>query len=674
MADKIAPSALRWRVWVDWDGDGSWDASGADVSGDVLGLRWGWGRRGLPTPEFAPPAEMELTLRNDNHRYTPGNAGGPLGANLQTGRAVWLRVSRVHDGFATANGAAANLDGRATADGAKWEVLAVAGNGFTTSAGAAKGQGGGWPPSDAVALLDTGDPLATLTARYRRGSNGQGGFALRCAARNDCLRLRFASDASILEQVSGSTVTKLADGTALDIGAWYDLEIEQTAGSVRVHAIKLGAANAARREILAAADIAGAPESGRHGLWHGFRNAQDRWDDFGVGRSLFSGRITDISPDYEGGGCHVVAADVTRRLDDAPLHRALAGGLMSSGNVGAAILGWAGLAAGEYALDDGRTLLTGGPRAVWDVSAGRALRRLQREEHGFIYTDGLGRVRLEAASARAVVSNHATPTSLARFTIGDTAGANGPYAATVRRDDGAGGVEDSTTFRYRRSSDAGRQQVWSLNEALEIPASGEQLILAATDAWDVATDWAVPVAGTDYAATDDADGDGNDVTDDITIELLTEEKSGVAGRGQAVRIKNDGANAAYLQKLNLYAAHCWRTRSSSAARAAADSAGGAALAARRERVVNCRYADNYAAAQGAAKARLAERATRRTQLEVALALANPVNHPVLVEARLSDVVAAQAATQGITGAWLLEGMEMKVDGGDGETRWWLTEV
>ena len=669
-------AGIRWRTLVDWANAGTWDADGADVSADVLGLRWRWGRRGLPVPEFAPPADLEITLRNHDHRYTPGNSSGPLGANVRPGRPVWLRANQIHDDFASGGAASVDLDGRTASGGERWEVTGVAGNGFVVADGTAMGQGRGWPPSDAVALLDTGDPLATLTARYRRGSNGLGGFVLRCVARDDCLRLRFAGDATILERVSGRTVTRLSDGGALETGAWYDLEIAQTADSVRVYATGLAQPGAKRREILAATGIMGAPASGRHGLWHGFRNAQDRWGEFGVGRSLFSGRITDVSPDYGAGVCRVTAADPMQRLDTVPLHRALAGGLMRSGNVAAAILGWAGLVPGEYALADGRTLLTGGPRSIWDVSAGRALRRLQREEHGFSYADGLGRVRLEAASRRVGVRSHANPASLARFTIADTAAGDGPYATALQRNDGADAVEDAVTFRYRRSSDAGRQQVWSLNEALEIPGGGESAsggLLAATDTWDVIDDIAAPVAGVDYTATDDAAGDGNDVTDDITIELLTEAQSGIAGRGQALRIRNGGQDTAYLQSLDLYANHCWRTQTSSAVRA--ESAAGLPLDTGRGWLVNCRYADNYAAARGAAEARLAERSQPRTRLEATLPLLSAGNHRAVVEGRLSDVVEVEAESQGIAGVWLLEGMEVNVSGGGaGEARWWLTAV
>ena len=667
--------ALRWRVWIDWAGNGSWDVDSSDVSADVLGLRWWWGRRRLPVPEFAPPAEALLTLRNHDHRYTPGNTGGPLGANAQPGREVWLCASRIHDNFTTEGGALADLDERATSAGnARWEVSAVAGNGFSISNGVVTGEGGGWPPSDAVALLNTRDSLATLTARYQRGSNGLGGFALRCAARDDCLRLRFANDATILERVSGRTVARLSDGPPLDVEQWYDLEIEQAANSVRVYAIELGQAGAKRQEILAATGITSAPESGRHGLWHGFRNAQDRWGEFGVGRSLFSGHITSIDPDYDTGACRVMATDVMQQLEAVPLHRALAGGLMRSGNVAAAILGWAGLAPGDYALDDGRTLLTGGPRSVWDVSAGRALRRLQREEHGLIYADGLGRVRLEATSRRASVRSHSNPASLARFSIEDTATASGPYATALRRDDGADNVEDSVTFRYRRSSDAGRQQVWTLNEALEIPAGGEQILLAAPDAWDVIDGIVAPVASTDYTATDDAAGSGNDVTADITVAVLTEAQSGIAGKGRALRVRNSGQNTAYLQSLDLYANRCWRAQSSSAVRAEA-TAGSLQLKTGRGRVIRCRYADNYTAAKGAAQARLTERGTQRPQVEVDLPLLIAANLPAVVEGSLSDVVELQAPTQGVTGVWLLEGLEVSVSaGGDGKARWWLTEV
>ena len=159
------------------------------------------------------------------------------------------------------------------------------------------------------------------------------------------------------------------------------------------------------------------------------------------------------------------------------------------------------------------------------------------------------------------------------------------------------------------------------------------------------------------------------MTDDITVTLLTEAEGGVAGRGRMLRIRNTGTSRAYVQTLSLSANHCWRAESTTAHRAGAVDASASGT------LVHCRYADNYAAAQAGAEARLAERSRRRAQIEASLPLFAGSNARAVVEARLSDVVGLRAAAQGIGGAWLLEGMEIAVgSGGDGTARWWLTEV
>ena len=222
-----------------------------------------------------------------------------------------------------------------------------------------------------------------------------------------------------------------------------------------MHAINLEASDPAGRTLLTANAIANPPASGRHGLWHSFRNTADRWGGFGAGRGLFRGRVTAIDPDYAAGTCRVVAADVMHRLSSVRLRRALPGGPMRSGDVAASILAWSGLVPDEYQLDSGRVLLTGGPRSVWEVPAARALRRLQREEHGLVHTDGHGRVRLESSARRLDIRLNGDPASLARTVLTDTAGAAGPYAANLRWDDGASATESAVVFRYRETGRCG---------------------------------------------------------------------------------------------------------------------------------------------------------------------------------------------------------------------------
>ena len=124
-----------------------------------------------------------------------------------------------------------------------------------------------------------------------------------------------------------------------------------------------------------------------------------------------------------------------------------------------------------------------------------------------------------------------------------------------------------------------------------------------------------------------------------------------------------------MQTLSLSADHCWRAESTTAHRA------GAADASASGTLVSCRYIDNYAAAQAGAEVRLAERSRRRRQVEASLPLFAASNARAAVEGRLSDVVELRAAAQGISGAWLLEGMEVSAgSGGEGSERWWLTEA
>ena len=120
-----AAPALRWQALVDWIGEGIWGATGEDVSDDVVSVGWRWGCCGLPGPEFAPPATMELSLRNLNHRYTPGNAASPLAGRVQPGWEIWLRAAWLYDDFASDGGTAETLDDRRTTSGAdNWRVMA----------------------------------------------------------------------------------------------------------------------------------------------------------------------------------------------------------------------------------------------------------------------------------------------------------------------------------------------------------------------------------------------------------------------------------------------------------------------------------------------------------------------------------------------------------------------
>ena len=140
-----------------------------------------------------------------------------------------------------------------------------------------------------------------------------------------------------------------------------------------------------------------------------------------------------------------------------------------------------------------------------------------------------------------------------------------------------------------------------------------------------------------------------------------------------LRIRNNGTETAWVQTLRLSASHCWQAEGTTSYRAPDSQPNNAAASA--DGLVSCRYADHYAAARGGAQARRAERSRRRPRLEATLPLAGAANGRAAIAGRVSDVVEVRATAQGVSGAWLLEGMEVNVGaGGAGEARWWLTGV
>ena len=96
---------LHWRIWIDWNNNGTWaETSGAyreDITADVLDLDWRWGQPVVVSanPRRPRPAQLQLTLGNEDRRYTPGNAQSPLSGNLAASRRVWAAFAWPYDGF-----------------------------------------------------------------------------------------------------------------------------------------------------------------------------------------------------------------------------------------------------------------------------------------------------------------------------------------------------------------------------------------------------------------------------------------------------------------------------------------------------------------------------------------------------------------------------------------------
>ena len=653
----------HWRVWIDWDADGVWGETNEDVTSDLMRLHWEWGRE--LDRDRARAAFLNLVLRNDDHKYSPPNGGSPLAGNLKAGRRVWARFAYPYDDYTGSNGT--DLSGRVPpVDGnLTWVKENSGANAFEIFGNQVRAVTGG--ASDAIYTLDFGDADAYIGFKYNRATNGDGGVVLRFISTSDYLRVRFTNVDTLLQDVTGGTPSSIRTGDPLTVGVNYFVEIEMHGTSIRAFATDLDTGAVQRKEILDGGGTAGNTTATKHGLWHNGASNTDRWDEFGGWRSFFYGLVDSITPrpGPDGESCHIRALDDLERLGDTFVFNLLTGLSLRSDVIADTILTWVDFSFNDRQLDFGRTLIAKEPRALWRISARRALYELQDEEDGFIYFDGVGYIRLEASGHRSTGA-HAT----ARATFRDTK-ANSPYFSHLSWDDGSDGVENDITFRYHLEEDQGLQEIWKLRDVPGIPAGESRDFLAESTAYDVVDSIRVPVATTDYTANSQAGGGGADMTGDLTVTLpLT---SDYQGKGTIVRVTNNHAtDTAFLTLLRLRADKSYQDFESTIYQTGdATSQGDHGV---QSRLINCRFIDTYATARDVAGERLTRKKDRKTRLSLTLPNGDKNNLFQMVHRVLSDRITVVYSDMGINEDFFIEHIELDAVARTGEvTMHWLVQ-
>ena len=306
--------------------------------------------------------------------------------------------------------------------------------------------------------------------------------------------------------------------------------------------------------------------------------------------------------------------------------------------------------------------MASGPRALWRLSARRALDRLQDEEDGLIYMDGRGRLRLEASGHRDQGS-HLSSRAVFRTRAGD-----GPYLSDLVWSGDGSRVENRTTFRFRSLADQGAQEVWRLRDIPAIPPGESRDFLAESSSYDAVDAIRVPAATTDYTANAEADGSGADLTGDLTVTLPSQPD--FQGRGTLVRVANGSrTDTAYVTLLKLRAGRAYREAEPTIYEASdADSR---RQHGERSRQVDCLFIDNYAAAREAAQARLTRRKDPRPWLSLTIPNGNGPNLSQVVHRVLSDRITVVYGEMGIDRDFFIEGMTLDAVAATGEVtaRW-----
>ncbi len=654
----------KWRIWVDWNGNGVWGEAGEDVAPGTTGLRWEWGRSA--DSERCPPARLDLALRNGDHRFSPPNAGSPLSGSLSQGRRVWAQMAWPWDGFAGSIGE--SLAGRIlpVGGGLAWKKQDLGNNGFRLVGGHVEAVTGTGAP--AVHTVDFGDGDAFVGLHFTRQSDGHAGLVLRAHNPFNYLRIRFGATATVLERVLYGVAVNIRSGDPLSAGVEHFIEVEMHGPSIRLFATGLETGSVVRQEILDGGGVAPNATATRHGLWHDGSPAAgsvgDRWAHFGGWRSFFHGAVEGITPqpDRNQQSCRLTALDDLHTLDKTLLFTLLTGRNLASGGIANQVLTRAGFSPSDRELDQGRTLVASGPRALWRLSARRVLDRLQDEEDGLIYIDGQGRLRLEAFGHRSEGS-HLSP----RAAFGTRAG-DGPYVSDLAWSGGGSAVENRTTFRFRSLDDQGAQEVWRLRDIPAIPPGESRDFLAESASYAAVDSIRVPAATADYAANAEADGSGADMTSDLTVTLPSQ--ADFQGRGTVVRAANGSASSTvYLTLLKLTAGKAYRE--SEATIYEASDADSRRQHGERSREVDCLFIDNYAAAREAAESRLSRRKDPGPWLSLTIPNGNGANLSQVVHRVLSDRIRVVYGDMGIYREFFIEGMTLDAVAATGEVtaRW-----
>ena len=90
-------SDAKWKLMVDWQGDGEFSGADDDITPAALGLSLRH-MRDLRS-EYIDPARLHIRLANFDHKYSPPNTASPLFGALKPGRKVWLRAAFPCDEF-----------------------------------------------------------------------------------------------------------------------------------------------------------------------------------------------------------------------------------------------------------------------------------------------------------------------------------------------------------------------------------------------------------------------------------------------------------------------------------------------------------------------------------------------------------------------------------------------
>tara|TARA_Y100000310_G_scaffold230865_1_gene233405 strand:- start:573 stop:2570 length:1998 start_codon:yes stop_codon:yes gene_type:complete len=644
------------EVLADWNADGDYSDSNEDLTQYVTSLSYSHQRQ--LDSEQMDAGVLTVQLNNADHRFSK-----PKGTitGLQPGRTLWARLWYPFDTFVGTDGT--NLSAHTLTQDANWTwVAGLFNNNFQLN-----GSGAARTSTTSAAhinYLEFSDTDVEIAAMYRRGtdSSDHGGFVFRYVDSNNYGYVRVTGSAIEFRKVIGGSDSQIAIKSYTwgdDTTKLLQLRLHGAIAVVLVDGVQIEFGSGTYHKGEQSVADAGINAGTKHGLWCDGA-ADHTWLQFGGFKSLLHGFIESIIPRPSKGSqyAYIAAHDDVSEQQRTEVHtyNAASGQSRMDQSLQLALnsVGWRS----RYQMDECNTGVANvyeGIKAV-NMFVQDAIQQMQIEEDGFVYVDGDGYTRFESRGHRGAAPHNASVATYKEAKTGSF-----PYFSDMAWEDGDSGIENRNHFMVKQASRTGEMV---LVYQMDIDATIHPVAFDADEpksfefeidaAYDFAGGLAIPTADEDYTANTLANGQGDDLTSQLTVTNVTTRSLGHFLVQKVVW----GGTAGYLTMLkqradayNFGEATAVITEDTTSATTYRD----------RFLLVECLYLDKLSNAEVVAANRLARRKDPKTRLTLTLQGADKVTAHHMMQRRLSDLVTCVYTEMGINDTFNVEGESWTID-------------
>ena len=639
------------QLLCDWNGDGDFLDANEDLSADVQIVNVVHNRDMLS--EYMNGRELTAILDNNDHKYTPSK--GTI-SGLRAGRLVWLGAQYPYDTFeGTAN---TDLSSHTPDQDSNWtwvrDIPLVGGFELDGSGNARVDVIGA---GDLIEHLDFGEADVTLRCLYNRQTDttDHGGVLVRYVNSTNYAYIRVTGTAIETRKViagSDSQVNSSAYTWATSTAKHMVVALHGTNCRVFVDQIEVADFTL---------DDAAINSGTKHGLFAD-ADCDHLWGSFAGFKPLFFGRLTKIKSRIVPDGTHTVTLRAVDAFEEFKRARNRYVNTEASPQdaddmlaIALDAVDWSSTYRqldGTHVYSQLLTNLTEGTKAM-DEPMLDTVYRLQDEEDGYIYVDGMGYVTLEGRDHRANAP-HTTSKATYRTTYNGT----DPGYTDATMEEGEDNVENRLTALVRINDAAQTDVLVYVSKAaadgdlrIQFDASETRDFLIEVTAFAYVDTWTTPASTTYYMANTAKDGTGTDLTSSFSVTFV--ETDHFSGRFRKVRVTNGhGSLAGFLTKFQLRGraydfldgleVHVQDTTSQT-------------NYGERRKEIECEFIDTAEAAQAMLESREARRDDPKRLVDLTLKAGDKPTLTAMIHRRLSDRVTAVDSDAGLNEDFFIEG-------------------